>query len=67
VFLVRVFEDGTSRPLEDKTDWRRRRDMTLEEVRAAAVADPGAQILTEERLARMRPCRGEKASGAWSA
>lgn len=41
--------------------------MTLEEVRAAAVADPGAQILTEERLARMRPCRGEKASGAWSA
>jgi len=52
--LVRVLPDGTTIPIEDKTDWQRLREMTDEEVHAAAVADPDAQPLTEERLALMR-------------
>ena len=46
--------DGTTRPLADRTDWQRLRDMTDEEVEAAALSDPDAQPLTAERLARMR-------------
>jgi putative transcriptional regulator len=49
-----VLPDGATRPLEDKTDWQRLREMTDDEVHAAALADPDAQPLTEERLARMR-------------
>ena len=37
---------------EDKTDWQRLRNMTDEEVEAAALADPDAQPLTDEQLAR---------------
>jgi putative transcriptional regulator len=53
--LVQMLEDGTTKPLEGNTDWQRLRDMTEEEVQAAALADPDAQPLTEERLAGMRP------------
>jgi putative transcriptional regulator len=53
--LIRVLDDGTTVPLEDKTDWARLHAMTEEEVHAAALADPDAQPLTEEVLARMRP------------
>jgi putative transcriptional regulator len=35
-------------------DWRRFDALTDEEVHAAAVADPDAQPLTEDRLARMK-------------
>jgi putative transcriptional regulator len=35
-------------------DWSRFDALTEEEVRAAALADPDAQPLTEERLARMK-------------
>jgi putative transcriptional regulator len=38
-----------------KHDWRRADAMTEEEIHAAALADPDAQPLTPERLARM--CR----------
>ena len=38
----------------DGTDWARFEAMTDEEVVAAALADPDAQPLTEEQLARMR-------------
>jgi putative transcriptional regulator len=37
-----------------KHDWRRFDALTDEEVHAAALADPDAQPLTEERLGRMR-------------
>jgi putative transcriptional regulator len=37
-----------------KHDWRRADGMTEEEIHAAALADPDAQPLTPERLARMR-------------
>ncbi len=52
--LVRVLSDGTTRPLEDKTDWQRLRDMSDEEVHAAALSDPDAQPLTEADAGRLR-------------
>lgn len=41
-------------PLPDRTDWKRLEAMTDDEVMAAALADPDAQPLTPEQLARMR-------------
>jgi putative transcriptional regulator len=42
----------------DSFDWSHFDAMTEEEVHAAALADPDAQPLTEEQLARMKPfCR----------
>ncbi len=52
--LVQVLSDGSTRPLEDKTDWKRLRVMTEEKVHAAALADPDAQPLTDADLARMK-------------
>ena len=52
--LLQVMPDGAARPLVDETDWQRLRDMTEEEVEAAALGDPDAQPLTEATLARMR-------------
>jgi putative transcriptional regulator len=52
--LVQVLPDGTTRPLEDKTDWKRLAAMTGEEVNAAASANPDAQPLTEADLAHMK-------------
>ena len=40
--LVQVLPDGTTAPLEDKTDWPGLREMTDAEVHAAALADPDA-------------------------
>jgi putative transcriptional regulator len=51
--LVRQLADGQAGPLEDKTDWKRLRAMTDAEVEAAALGDPDAQPLTEDRLATM--------------
>ena len=52
--LVQVLPDGSTKPLEDKTDWARLRAMTDEEVTAAALADPDAQPLTAEQLSTAR-------------
>jgi putative transcriptional regulator len=52
--LVQVLPDGATKPLEDKTNWKRLREMTEAEVHAAALADPDAQPLTEADLARMK-------------
>jgi len=49
-----VLPDGTTRPLEDKTDWARLRAMTDEEVTAAAMADPDARPITPEQLRTAR-------------
>ena len=38
-----------------KHDWSRADAMTDEEILAAALSDPDAQPLTEERLTRMKP------------
>jgi putative transcriptional regulator len=48
--VVEVLPDGTERPFPEKP----MRPMTEAEVHAAALADPDAQPLTEERLARMK-------------
>ena len=48
--VVEVLTDGTERAFPD----RPMRPMTDEEVHAAALADPDAQPLTEERLAHMK-------------
>lgn len=53
--LVQVLPAGTTRPLDDVTDWQRLRDMTDEEVHAAALGDPDAQPLADADLARMKP------------
>lgn len=52
--LVQVLPDGSTKPLEDKTDWARLRAMTDEEVIAAAMADPDAQPMTREQLRTAR-------------
>jgi putative transcriptional regulator len=51
--LVQVLPDGSTRPLKDKTDWKRLTAMTEEEVHARALADPDAQPLTDADFARM--------------
>ena len=49
--------DGSTKPLEDKTDWVRLRPMSDEEVTAAAANDPDAQPTTPSqwRTARRGP------------
>ena len=49
--LIR-YRPGLDPKLEDKTDWERVRNMTDEEVEAAALSDPDAKPLTDEELAR---------------
>jgi putative transcriptional regulator len=48
--VVQVLPDGTTQPLTEKTDWKRLRAMTDEEVTAAATADPDARPKTPEQL-----------------
>ena len=50
-----ILPDGSTAPSDDRTDWARLDAMTDDEVMAAALADPDAQPLTDEELARMRP------------
>jgi putative transcriptional regulator len=52
--LVQVLPDGSTQPLEDKTDWTRLRAMTDEDVMAAAESDPDAQPATPEQLRAAR-------------
>lgn len=52
--VVQILPDGSTKPLEDKTDWARLRAMTDEEVTAAALADPDAQPMTPEQLRNAR-------------
>ena len=52
--LVQVLPDGSSKPMEDKTDWTRLRAMTDGEVTAAAMSDPDARPMTPEQLRSAR-------------
>ncbi len=52
--LKQVLPDGTVQPLEDETDWQRLRDMSDDEVEAAARADPDAQPLMDVEGNRIR-------------
>ena len=49
--LIR-YRPGIDPKPKGRTDWERLRNMTDEEVEAAALADPDAQPLTDEQLAR---------------
>lgn len=53
--VVQVLPDGSTRPMESKTDWARLAAMTEEEIEANALSDPDNPPLTDEELARMRP------------
>ena len=52
--FVEVLPNGKTRPSAGSTDWKRLDDMTDTEVRAAALADPDAQPLSKEDLARLK-------------
>jgi putative transcriptional regulator len=52
--LVQVLSDGSTRPLEDKTDWARLRAMTDEKVTAAAMSDPDARPMMPDQLRAAR-------------
>lgn len=46
---------GDDLPPDDETDWAKAMAMTDEEIHERALADPDAQPMTPEELARMRP------------
>jgi putative transcriptional regulator len=52
--VVQVLEDGSTRPLEDRTDWARVDAMTETEIEDNAISDPDNPPLTAEQLARMQ-------------
>jgi len=52
--FVQVLPDGSTRPIEDRTDWGRLDAMTDEEIEANALGDPDNPPLTDEELSRMR-------------
>jgi putative transcriptional regulator len=52
--VVQILPDGSTRPIESRTDWARLEAMTEEEIEANALADPDNPPLTDEELARMR-------------
>ena len=58
--FVQVLPDGSTRPLEDKTDWARLRAMTDEEVTAAAKSDPDARPMTPSNSVPPAGCRAPK-------
>lgn len=51
--LVQVLADGTTWPIEDRTDWAALAAMTEEEIEANALSDPDHPPLTDEELAQM--------------
>jgi putative transcriptional regulator len=60
---VQVSPDGSTKPLDDNTDWARLRAMTEEEVTAAALSDPDAlprtpkQLRSDRRISRAKTLR----------
>jgi putative transcriptional regulator len=53
--VVQILPDGSTRPIESRTNWARVEAMTEEEIEANALSDPDNPPLTDEELARMRP------------
>jgi len=52
--FVQIMPDGSTQPIEDRTDWARLDAMTEEEIEANALSDPDNPPLTDEELSRMR-------------
>ncbi len=57
---AQVMEDGTLRPIADKTDWTRLNALTETEIEAAAGADLDNPLLTETELKTFRPVPNPK-------
>ncbi len=53
--VVQVLHDGSTVPLERRSDWARVAAMTDEEAEANALSDPDNPPITKAELARMRP------------
>jgi putative transcriptional regulator len=51
---VQVMPDGSTQPLQDKTDWNRLRNMTEEEIEAAAASDADNPASSKEELKRFK-------------
>jgi len=52
--MVRVMPDGSTQPLQDRTDWARVMAMTEEEIEENALSDPDSDPWTPEELTAMR-------------
>jgi len=52
--IVQILPDGSTRPIDDRTDWTRLEVMSEDEIEANALSDPDNPPLTDEELARMR-------------
>jgi len=52
--FVQIMPDGSTQPIEDRTDWARLDAMTEEEIEANALSDPDNPPLTDDELSRMR-------------
>src|SRR5687768_1762983 len=52
--VVQILPDGSTRPIESRTNWASVEAMTEEEIEANALSDPDNPPLTLEELARMR-------------
>lgn len=52
--FVQILPDGSTVPIEDRTDWARLDAMTDEEIEANALSDPDNPPLTAEELSHMR-------------
>lgn len=52
--FVEMLPNGSTRPVEDSTDWARLDAMTDEEIEANAASDLDNPPLTDEELSRMR-------------
>ena len=52
--VVQVMPDGSTRPIEDRTDWARLEAMSEDDIEANALADPDNPPLSADELARMR-------------
>ena len=57
---AQVMEDGTLRPIADKTDWTRLNALTETEIEAAAGTDLDNPLLTETELKTFRPVPNPK-------
>lgn len=49
--LVQVLPNGSTKPLKDRTDWKRLRLMAEDEIQAAASSDP-TLVLSQKRTLR---------------
>ena len=58
---MQIMPDGSLRPMEDRTDWKRLYAMTEEEIEAGALSDPDNPPLTDEELARFHRVPNPKA------